>query len=145
MKELWGEKDQGGSRNPVDIVEYFVSLPESRRPLLAERLVSDIFRISKTKEAQIVAKGWRMALDQQSVTVDVLRQSLEGRMATLDDEAIDFPGAYSAVAYLVRGIDLSQEDVEGLGEKIEMEGTPLITPKQKLEKALAKVDEEAST
>nr|ODN97506.1 translation initiation factor 4G [Cryptococcus depauperatus CBS 7855] len=145
MKELWGEKDLGGSRNPVDIVEYFVSLPESRRPLLAERLVSDIFRISKTKEAQIVAQGWRMALDQQSVTVDVLRQSLEGRMATLDDEAIDFPGAYSAVAYLVRGIDLSQEDVEGLGEKIEMEGTPLITPKQKLEKALTKVDEEAST
>ena len=59
MKELWGEKDQGGSRKPEDIVEYFRALPEGRRSLLAERLVDDVFRISKIKDAETVAMGWR--------------------------------------------------------------------------------------
>lgn len=74
MKELWGEKDQGGSRNPEDIADYFSALPVSRRPLLAERLLNDIFRISRLKDAEIVAKGWKTALLQQSVSADVLRQ-----------------------------------------------------------------------
>lgn len=74
MKELWGEKDQGGSRNPEDIADYFSALPVSHRPLLAERLLNDIFRISRLKDAEIVAKGWKIALLQQSVSADVLRQ-----------------------------------------------------------------------
>nr|GFD54134.1 hypothetical protein [Tanacetum cinerariifolium] len=72
MKELWGEKDVGGSRNPEDIVEYFNALPEEHRVLLAEKLAEEVFRISKLKDAEIVAKGWSMAAEQNAVTKEVL-------------------------------------------------------------------------
>lgn len=71
MKELWGEKDAGGSRNPDDVVEYFRALPKQHQPLLAERLTADVFRISKLKDAEVVAKAWTQALD-GAVTKEVL-------------------------------------------------------------------------
>ena len=71
MKELWGEKDAGGSRNPDDVVEYFRALPEEHQPLLAERLTADVFRISKVKDAEVVGKAWTRALD-GAVTKEVL-------------------------------------------------------------------------
>lgn len=74
MKELWGEKDVGGSRNPEDIVEYFRALPDSHQSMLAERLVLDVFRIAKPKEAKVVAVGWSAALDQGVATTDALKQ-----------------------------------------------------------------------
>ncbi|KAL0253970.1 hypothetical protein I308_101349 [Cryptococcus tetragattii IND107] len=143
MKELWGDKDQGGSRNPSDVAEYFSSLPESCRPLLATRLLDDLFRISKLKDAEVVAKGWKVSLEQQAVSSEVLKQALEARMPTLDDEAIDFPNAYDAIVLLTRSLSLSDDDVSALGDKIEVDGTPRVTPKQKLEKALAKLNEQA--
>jgi translation initiation factor 4G len=72
MKELWGEKDRGGSRNPEDIAEYFKALPEERQPLLAERLSEDVFRIAKIKDAEVVAKGYSAALEQRAAALDVL-------------------------------------------------------------------------
>jgi len=71
MKELWGEKDAGGSRNPDDVVEYFRALPEQHQPLLAARLTADVFRISKIKDAEVVAKAWTQAID-GAVTKDIL-------------------------------------------------------------------------
>lgn len=65
-------------------------------------------------------------------------------MPTLDDESIDFPSAYEAVALLVRNVSLSQEDINAMVGRIEVEGTPRITPLQKMEKALGKVDEAGS-
>lgn len=73
MKELWGEKDAGGSRSPSDIVEYFNALPEEHRPTLAVRLVDDVFRICKFPDTQVVAKGLGQALE-AGIPVDVLRQ-----------------------------------------------------------------------
>ncbi|WVQ80834.1 hypothetical protein IAT38_002941 [Cryptococcus sp. DSM 104549] len=145
MKELWGEKDQGGSRNPGDVADYFAALPEARRPLLAARLLDDVFRISKLKEAEIVAKGWKKALEAGASSTEQLKEALEARMPTLDDDAIDFPVAYKAIGLLIRSLSLSAEDVEALGDKIDVEGTPRVTPKQKLEKALALLDEEAAS
>ena len=74
MKELWGEKDAGGSRNPEDIVEYFRSLSEEHRAMLAKRLVDDVFRIAKIKDAQVVANGWTRALEEGVATTEVLRK-----------------------------------------------------------------------
>jgi translation initiation factor 4G len=74
MRELWGEKDTGGSRNADDIVEYFKSLPLEHQPKLAERLVDDVFRISKTKDAEVVAKGWTATLEQNAATTQVLQK-----------------------------------------------------------------------
>jgi translation initiation factor 4G len=64
-------------------------------------------------------------------------------MPSLDDDSIDFPQAYKAVALLMRSISLSQEEIDALLEKVDVYGEPKITPKMKLERALASVDEEA--
>lgn len=74
MKELWGEKDLGGSRNPDDIVEYLRALPEGHRHFLTERLAEDVFRISKYKDAEVVARGWTQALADGVVSKEVLVQ-----------------------------------------------------------------------
>ncbi|WWD17169.1 hypothetical protein CI109_101607 [Kwoniella shandongensis] len=145
MKELWGEKDQGGSRSPDDIAEYFKALPEARRPLLAERLAEDVFRIAKLKDAEVVAKGWKVSLEQGAATLDQLKQALDARMPTLDDEAIDFPAAYKAIAVLMRSVSLSTEEIDALVAKIDVYGEPRITPKMKLDKAFTQLDEEAAS
>ena len=46
-------------------------------------------------------------------------RSVAAKMVSLDDEAIDFPNAYKAMAVLLRGIDASDDDVKELAEKIE--------------------------
>ena len=73
MTELWGEKDSGGSRNPDDVVEYLRSLPEEHRPLLVRRLVDDVFRISKPKDAEIVGKAWETALQEEVIRPEMTR------------------------------------------------------------------------
>ena len=72
MKELWGEKDAGGSRNPEDIVAYLRALPEEHQPLLTIRLLEDVFRMSKAKDAEVVAKGWSRALVEGAAGKEVL-------------------------------------------------------------------------
>ncbi|ORX35774.1 hypothetical protein BD324DRAFT_581987 [Kockovaella imperatae] len=141
MKELWGEKDAGGSRDPDDIVEYFKSLPEEHRGSLAKRLVDDVFRIARVKDAEVVAKGFRKALEESVTTAEVLKKSLETRLPTLDDEAVDFPQAYNAVATLMKSLSLSDDEIASLASQIEVEGEPRVTPKQKLERALAALDQ----
>lgn len=74
LKELWGEKDSGGSRNPDDIVEYFRALPKEHQHLLAEKLAEDVFRIAKFRDAEIVAKGWTAALKAEAVSADDLKK-----------------------------------------------------------------------
>ncbi|KAK4690002.1 GPI-anchor transamidase subunit U, partial [Tremellales sp. Uapishka_1] len=144
VKELWGEKDAGGSRNPSDIVEYFEALPAQCRHLLAEQLMEDVFRISKVKDAEVVSKGWAAALEKEVVTPDDLKKGLESRMPGLDDDSIDFPQAYKAIAVLMRGISLSQEEIDTLCGKVDVYGEPKITPQMKLERALTQVDEDAA-
>jgi translation initiation factor 4G len=73
VKELWGEKDAGGSRNPDDIVEYYRSLPAEHRGLLSEKLGEDVFRIAKYRDAEVVAKGWKKAVSEDVASVDDLK------------------------------------------------------------------------
>lgn len=65
-------------------------------------------------------------------------------MVSLDDDSIDFPQAYKAVGTIMRGISLSDEDIEALLGKVDVYGEPKITPKMKLDKALTALDEEAA-
>jgi translation initiation factor 4G len=65
-------------------------------------------------------------------------------MVSLDDDSIDFPQAYKAIAVIMRRLSLSQEDIDDLTGKIDVYGEPKITPKMKLDRALASVDEEAA-
>jgi translation initiation factor 4G len=63
-------------------------------------------------------------------------------MPGLDDDSIDFPQAYRAVAILMRSISLPEADIDALLKKVDVYGEPRITPKMKLDKALAVLDEE---
>jgi translation initiation factor 4G len=65
-------------------------------------------------------------------------------MPSLDDDAIDFPQAYKAVAILMRSIALSQDEITSLLSKVDVYGEPKITPTDKLNKAFAQLDDEAS-
>jgi translation initiation factor 4G len=66
---------------------------------------------------------------------------IEARMASLDDDSIDFPQAYKAIAVLMRGLSLSAEEVDKLVGMIDVYGEPKITPKMKMDRALEAVDE----
>lgn len=65
-------------------------------------------------------------------------------MNSLDDDSIDFPQAYKAVAVIMRSLSLSPEEIDELSAKIEVYGEPKITPKMKLERALTALEEEAA-
>lgn len=73
VKELWGEKDAGGSRNPEDIMEYFRALPVTFQKLLATQLVDDVFRISKKSDAEVVAQGFSKALEAGVTSSNILQ------------------------------------------------------------------------
>lgn len=75
MKELWGEKDQGGSRNPDDIVHYFSALPEAHRLLLANKLYDEVFRTAKYKDAEVVAKGLSSAVEDGAATAEIVKDA----------------------------------------------------------------------
>jgi translation initiation factor 4G len=144
LKELWGEKDTGGTRSVDDIVEYYRALPSEHQHLLSEKLAEDVFRIAKLRDAEVVAKGWAAALKAEAVSADDLKKGIAERMVTLDDDAIDFPQAYKSIAILMRSISLSQEEIDALLEKVDVYGEPRVTPKMKLDKAFGQLDEEAS-
>ena len=65
-------------------------------------------------------------------------------MPGLDDDSIDFPQAYRAIAILVRSISLPDEDINVLLNKVDVYGEPKVTPKMKLDKALAVLDDESA-
>lgn len=70
---------------------------------------------------------------------------IEKHMPSLDDDSIDFPKAYAAIAMLMRSISLSDEEIASLLDKVDVFGEPRITPKDKLEKELASLDSAASS
>ncbi len=74
LKELWGEKDAAGTRRPEDIVEYFQYLPEGARSMLASKLVDDVFRIAKMADTEIVVKGLELAVEQDLITPEIVKQ-----------------------------------------------------------------------
>lgn len=75
VEELWGAKDQGGTRKPSDIAEYFESLPESARTKLAAKLVEDVFRLSKQTDTDVVVKGFELAMEQNVLTSEQAREA----------------------------------------------------------------------
>jgi translation initiation factor 4G len=65
-------------------------------------------------------------------------------MPSLDDDSIDFPQAYKAVATLMRSISLEDDQIDALLDKVDVYGQPKVTPKMKLDKAFAALDEAAA-
>jgi translation initiation factor 4G len=49
-------------------------LPEERQPLLSAQLIDEAFRLSKLKDADIIARGLKLSLEQNVATVEVLKK-----------------------------------------------------------------------
>ncbi len=60
----------------------------------------------------------------------------------LDDLVVDIPQAYTFAAKLILAGNLEDADVAELADKIEVFGEPVITPKDKLLMAVAKLNAE---
>jgi translation initiation factor 4G len=65
-------------------------------------------------------------------------------MVALDDESIDFPQAYKAMAVLIRSIDMPDDEIATLAESIDAY-EPVIPAPVKLNEALATVDKDSSS
>jgi len=74
-----------------------------------------------------------------------LTTRFEARIVSLDDESIDFPAAYKAVATLIRSLSMTDEEIDALLSKVDVYGEPKITPRMKFDKALTQFDEEAAS
>jgi translation initiation factor 4G len=74
LKELWGEKGTGGTRRPEDIIEYFQYLPAGARPMLATKLVDEVYRLAKSADTQVVASGFELAVKQGLIDASVVKQ-----------------------------------------------------------------------
>lgn len=81
----------------------------------------------------------------QSYSASRLTIRFEARIGTLDDESIDFPAAYKAVAAIIRSLSLTDEEIDALLSKVDVYGEPRITPRMKFDKALTQFDEEAAS
>ena len=62
-------------------------------------------------------------------------------MPALDDDAIDFPAAYKAVALIMRSINLPEEEISSLISKVDTFEGARVTPKDKFDKAFAQLEE----
>lgn len=65
-------------------------------------------------------------------------------MPTLDDDSLDFPQAYKAIASIMRSLTLSADEIDAMVDKVLVEGSPRLTPKMKLDRALSSIDEESA-
>lgn len=63
-------------------------------------------------------------------------------MPSLDDDSIDFPQAYKAMALFMRSLQLSDDQITALLAKVDVYGEPRVTPTDKLNKALTTIDDE---
>jgi BioD-like phosphotransacetylase family protein len=72
----------------------------------------------------------------------IVTHSLVPSVELLDDLAVDIPLAYTFTANVIVAAGLSQLDVEELADKIEELGEAMIKPKDKLLRAVAKVQAE---
>lgn len=70
--------------------------------------------------------------------------SIESHMVSLDDDSIDFPQAYRAIALFMRSLSLTDDDISALIAQVDVYGEPKITPKDKLDRALAAIDAESA-
>ncbi|KAI9639412.1 uncharacterized protein MKK02DRAFT_39710 [Dioszegia hungarica] len=136
--KLWGPGDNGGTRDPYDVIGCYEALPASLQHLWSIHFVNDIFRIGSLADAKVVAEGFSQVLRKEVASVDVLKQGIAARMVNLDHDVNGFPQVYKAVAILVRALNLSDHDIAKLVAVVVSQTTT--TPEAKMLRALAEVD-----
>ncbi|KAG8910325.1 hypothetical protein FRC00_008399, partial [Tulasnella sp. 408] len=111
----------------------FAELPDEHKSKLVDKLASKALEL-KESDVKLVADLFERAAS-KGCPPSAFEDGLAGIIEFLDDMVIDVPQAYSFMARLLRGARLPQETVESLGDKIFVDGDPLVKPKDKLLKA----------
>ena len=132
VKEYFMLKDTGEAE------KYFSDLPEAYRHKLVDKLVSRAFE-GKEADIRMVAELFSRVANGKTCGPVAFEQGLMGTIEFIDDIAIDVPLAYTFASILLKGSGLSQEAVEGLADKINVEGEPMIAPRDKLLREYAKL------
>ncbi|KAG8897598.1 hypothetical protein FRC00_004038 [Tulasnella sp. 408] len=111
----------------------FAELPDEHKSKLVDKLASKALEL-KESDVKLVADLFERAAS-KGCPPSAFEDGLSEVIEFLDDMVIDVPQAYSFMARLLRGARLPQEAVESLGDKIFVDGDPLVKPKDKLLKA----------
>ncbi|KAG8900752.1 hypothetical protein FRC00_011372 [Tulasnella sp. 408] len=111
----------------------FAELPDEHKSKLIDKLASKALEL-KESDVKLVADLFERAAS-KGCPPSAFEDGLSGIIEFLDDMLIDVPQAYSFMARLLRGARLPQETVDSLGDKIFVDGDPLVKPKDKLLRA----------
>ncbi|KAG8901878.1 hypothetical protein FRB99_005018, partial [Tulasnella sp. 403] len=120
-------------RNLEEAESCFEALPDEHKSKLVDRLAARAIE-SKEDDVKVVAELFSRVAD-KACPLSALESGLADHIANLDDISIDVPQAYTFMARLLRGSKLPQATVEGLADKISVEGEPFVHPRDKLLKA----------
>lgn len=118
-------------RQPSEAESYFSSLPSEFRWQLIEELVTKAID-AKQADVQLVSDTFGVAVSKSLVDEAQFMQGFAKDMEYLEDTSTDSPNAYANVASLLKAANLSQAAIEGLADKILVEGEMAVTPKEKL-------------
>ncbi|KZT58709.1 ARM repeat-containing protein [Calocera cornea HHB12733] len=132
LQEFWQVGDVEEAAN------YFKDLPSNYHEQLIDKFVSDALN-KKDADIANVADVFSRCASAGTVSPESFKKGLSGSIEFLDDIAVDVPQAYAFMAKLLKGTQLSQSDLEELAGKISVEGSPLVAPKDKLLKEVAKL------
>jgi len=132
VKEFWQVGDL------AEAVNYFKDLRSTYHDQLIDKFVGEAFQ-KKDADVTLVAEIFSRVAASGTVSSASFKKGLEPTVEFLDDVAVDVPQAYTFMAKLMKGAALSQGDIEELAGKINVEGDPLVAPKDKLLKEVSKL------
>ena len=133
VKEFWAIRDL------EEADSYFPALPAAFKAKFVDKLVSSALERKET-DAKLVAELFARAVDKNDCPVSLLEEGLASQIEFIDDIAIDVPAAYKLMAILLKGSKLPMSKVEGLADKIAVEGNPPVHPKDRLLEEYEKLD-----
>ncbi|KAG8923092.1 hypothetical protein FRC00_006638 [Tulasnella sp. 408] len=111
----------------------FAELPDEHKSRLVDKLASKALELQES-DVKLVAELFERVAS-KGCPPSAFEDGLAVIIEFLDDMVIDVPQVYAFMARLLRGARLPQETVDSLGDKIFVDGNPLVKPKDKLLKA----------
>jgi len=122
-------------RDLTEATGYFESLPSTFRHLLVDRFASKVD--AKEAEIALIAELFSRISISGTCTAEVFERGFAPTVEALDDISLDAPAAYATMARFLRASKVSQEAVDRLAGLINIYGSPIVHPRDKLLKEFA--------
>ncbi|KAG8928200.1 hypothetical protein FRC01_006323 [Tulasnella sp. 417] len=115
--------------------KIFAEMPDEHKSKLVDKLATKALD-QKESDVKLVADLFERVAN-KGCPASAFEDGLAEIIEFLDDTSTDVPQAYTFMARMLRGSKLSQEAVESLADNIYVDGSPLVSPKDKFLKAYA--------